>query len=155
MGAKCLVKIKNGQSASKLLNPTNQEIQLQKGNVLACVSDVDSSAVYSFDEYTTSSIHNTAQVNMIKAHQNTTNANIHSKTAITQQKLTFDLSNSDLNAQQKQQLTQFLHKNKDIFASGYHELGQCNTYMHKIETGPNSKPVKMPFYRTTLQIILK
>lgn len=85
MGAKCLVKIKNGQSAFKLLNPTNQEIQLQKGNVLACVSDVDSSAVYSFDEYTTSSIHNTAQVNMIKAHQNTTNANIHSKTAITQQ----------------------------------------------------------------------
>lgn len=74
---------------------------------------------------------------MIKAHQNTTNANIHSKTANTQQKLTLDFGNSDLNAQQKQQLTQFLHKNKDIFASGYHELGQYNTYMHKI-TNPNS-----------------
>lgn len=53
LGAKCLVKIKNGQSAFKVLNPTNQEIQLRKGKVLACVSDVDSSAVYSFDEYTT------------------------------------------------------------------------------------------------------
>lgn len=74
---------------------------------------------------------------MIKAHQNTTNANIHSKTANTQQKFTLDFGNSDLNAQQKQQLTQFLHKNKDIFASGYHELGQYNTYMHKI-TNPNS-----------------
>lgn len=105
LDAKCHVKIKNGQSAFKVLNPTNQEIQLQKGKVLACVSDVDSSAVYSFDEFTTLSIHNTAKVNMIKAHQNTTNSNIHSKTANTQQKLTFDLGNSDLNAQQKQQLT--------------------------------------------------
>lgn len=101
-----------------MLNLTNQEIQLQKGEVLACVSDVDSSAVYNFDEFTTSSIHNTAQVNMIKAHQNTTNANIHSKNANTQQKLTFDFGNLDLSAQQKQQLTQFLHKNKDILLLG-------------------------------------
>lgn len=67
MGAKCLVKIYIGQSAFKVLNPTKQEIQLQKGKVLACASDVDSSAVYSFDEFTTSSVHNTAQVNMIKS----------------------------------------------------------------------------------------
>lgn len=67
LGAKCLVKIYIGQSAFKVLNPTKQEIQLQKGKVLACVSDVDSSAVYSFDEFTTSSVHNTAQVNMIKS----------------------------------------------------------------------------------------
>lgn len=60
LGAKCLVKIYIGQSAFKVLNPTKQEIQLQKGKVLACVSDVDSSAVYSFDEFTTS-------VNMIKS----------------------------------------------------------------------------------------
>lgn len=67
LGAKCLVKIYIGQSAFKVLNPTKQEIQLQKGKVLACVSDVDSSAVYSFNEFTTSSVHNTAQVNMIKS----------------------------------------------------------------------------------------
>ena len=150
LGAKCFVRVRNGQSAFKVLNPTNQEIQLQKGKVLACVSDVDSSAVYNFDDDTaTSSIHNTAQVNIIKTSQNTKSVNTQSKTVNTQQKLSFDLSNSDLNAKQKQELTQFLHKNRDIFASGYHELGQCNTYLHKIETDPNSKPVKMPFYRTT------
>lgn len=84
-----------------------------------------------------------------KAHQNTANVNIHSKTANTQQKLTYDLGNLDLSAQQKQQLTQFLHKNRDIFAFWYYKLGECNTYMHTIETDPNSKPVKLPFYRTT------
>ena len=45
-------------------------------------------------------------------------------------------------------MKQFVGKNRDIFASVYHELGQCSTYMHKIETDPNAKPIQMPFCRT-------
>lgn len=141
LGAKCLVKDKNGQSVLKVLNPTTQEIRLPKGKVLAKVADFDHNVVLNFDDTDTSpSIHNTAQVNMVTTEQKTTKDNTH---------LNFDLSHSNLSTHQKHKMTQFLNKHRDIFATGYHELGQCNTYMHKIETDPNAKPIKMPFYRTT------
>lgn len=141
LGAKCLVKDKNGQSVLKVLNPRTQEIRLPKGKILTKVADFDHDAVLNFDDTDTSpSIHNTAQVNMVTTEQKTTKDNTH---------LNFDLSHSNLSTHQKHKMTQFLNKHRDIFATGYHELGQCNTYMHKIETDPNAKPIKMPFYRTT------
>lgn len=66
LGAKCLVKDKNGQSVLKVLNPRTQEIRLPKGKILTKVADFDHDAVLNFDDTDTSpSIHNTAQVNMV------------------------------------------------------------------------------------------
>lgn len=136
LGSKCLVKVQNGRSFLRVLNPTNQSIRFSRGKVVANVVDFDhkSCAVYNLD--TTTKPNHMAQTK--------------SKTTPSDTKdISFDLSNSDLNTYQKETMTKFLHKHKDIFATGTHDLGKCNTYMHKIETDPNAKPVKMPFYRTT------
>ena len=71
-------------------------------------------AYYFDDDPLTSPVNNSAHDYTVNTHANT-------QSKITKQDLNFDLSNSDLNAQQKQTMKQFLDKNRDIFASGYHK----------------------------------
>ena len=70
--------------------------------------------VYYFDDPLTSPVNNSAHDYTVNTHANT-------QSKITKQDLYFDLSNSDLNAQQKQTMKQFQDKNRDIFASVYHK----------------------------------
>ena len=74
---------------------------------------------------------------------------IHHTSAPQKDHINFDLSDSDLSSKQKDIMTAFPLQNRDDFATSFNELGQCNKYMHKIETLPNAKPVKMTFYRAT------
>lgn len=140
LGAKCLVKVKNCQSVLKVLNPTTQEIRLPKGKVLAKVADFDHDAVLNFDDTDTSpSIHNNARQ---YGHYRTEHYKRQYTPELWPQSLRFINTSETQNDSVSQQTQRY-------FSTGYHELGQCNTYMNKIETDPNAKPIKMPFYRTT------
>lgn len=57
-------------------------------------------AYYFDDDTLTSPVHNSAHVNTVNTYANT-------QSKITKQDLNFDLSNSDLNAQQKQTMKQY------------------------------------------------
>ena len=135
MAAKCLVKVTKGLAYFRVLNPTNQSIVIHRNKVLATVSDIDPHCVLNLDDPV-----DIPDINTMTSSNTANSKAIH-----------FDLSNSDLTNAQKHTLAAFLQQNRDVFATGLHELGQCNKYMHKIETLPNAKPVKMPFYRATPQ----
>lgn len=63
----------------------------------------------------------------------------------------FDLSNSDLNPQQKQTLLTFLQRYKSVFAKELSELGNCSLQPHNIDTG-NAPPIRQRFYRQSPQV---
>ena len=134
MAAKCLIKVNRGPAYFRVLNPTDQAITLNKNKVLATVSEIDKKCIFNIDDPVKS-----PSVNTFKG------------TNKKQEPLHFDLSGSDLSSEQKDILLTFLKQNRDIFATGLHELGKCNRYMHKIETDPHARPVRMPFFRTTPQ----
>ena len=148
LGSKCLVKVNNGHSCLKVLNPTSQKIRLCKGKIVATVSNFDHDTCSVYNLESPSSTNNSASINMVKT-QNNAQMTANTQTEVNTHDIHFDLSKSDLTVQQRTILQQFLSQHRDIFATGYHELGKCNTYMHKIDTDPNAKPIKMPFYRTT------
>lgn len=54
LGSKCLVKVQNGRSFLRVLNPTNQSIRFCRGKVVPNVVDFDhnSCAVYNLDTTT-------------------------------------------------------------------------------------------------------
>ena len=62
--------------------------------------------------------------------------------------LGFDLKDSDLTESQKLEFLAFLGKNRDVFAKDVSELGRCDLYQYKIDTG-DAPPVRQRFYRTS------
>ena len=128
LGAKCLVKINKGKAVLRLINPNESDIYLKGNKVLAIVSQVEKENIFSLSE----------------VGNETTNFNKSNP----KPNFKFDLSDSDLDEQQKQELLQFLERNNDLFSSGLHDLGKTNLQTHIIDTG-DAPPVKMPFYKQT------
>ena len=64
------------------------------------------------------------------------------------QNLDFDLSNSDLNEQQKQELLNLLHEYRDCFANSMEEIGCTHLISHSIDT-TDDIPVKARPYKTS------
>ena len=125
IGAKCLVKIRNGKAMLRVVNPTNRDICLKGNKILATVSQFKSDSVCSFD------------------------GTEHTKQKYTSnKKYSFDLSNSNLNEEQKTKLLKMLNENSDIFSEGMHDIGKTDLQVHEIDTG-NAKPVRTPFYKQT------
>ena len=119
LGAKCLVKINKGKAVLRLINPNDSDIYLKGNKVLAIVSQVEKENIFSLKE----------------VENETTNLN-HSN-----HKPNFDLSDADLDEQQKQELLQFLERNNDLFSSGLHDLGKnkfTNTH-HRYWRCPSSQ----------------
>ncbi|CAG2254636.1 unnamed protein product [Mytilus edulis] len=131
MAAKCLVKVKRGRAMFKLCNPTDTEIFIRYNTILATISDIDTSCIIPLEQ-------NEASVNNLETCREKANFE---KTPIH-----FDLSDSELNSEQKRQLQEFLKTQRDVFATNLKELGKSDRYAHKIETF-ESTPIKMPFYR--------
>ena len=132
MGARCLVRIKKGRAVIRMINPNNRDIHLKGNKVLAVVSQVETQNIFSLGTDS----------------EMTTNAPQFSKTNNTTTKFDFNLTNSDLNEQQKQKLILLLNKNNDIFSEGLHDLGRTHLAEHTIETG-DAPPVKLPHYKQT------
>lgn len=66
LGSKCLVKVNNGHSCLKVLNPTSKKICLCKGKIVATVLnfDHDTCSVYNLDSPL--STNSKASINMVK-----------------------------------------------------------------------------------------
>lgn len=74
----------------------------------------------------------------------------HITTEIQKQKeIHFNLDNADLEPKQKQILLEFLANHRENFALDLTELGRTDLHKHHIETKPGSRPVRLPFYRTS------
>ena len=130
MGAKCLVKVNKGKSVMRLINPTEKDIHLRGNKVLAIVSQVESTNIFTLNESESSQPKETEQIDLTKDTP----------------KFSFDLSNADLTDQQKQKLLSFLNSNSDIFSEGLHDLGRTHLVSHHIET-KDAPPVKLPPYK--------
>lgn len=116
----------------KVLNPTDKDISIPQNKVLAVVSEIDSKSINNFD----------AEVSNIKT----------SKNGNTRDDISFDMKDSKLTSKQKTTLTSFLKRNRDIFAKDLSKLGETNVYEHSIDTHPDARPVRMPFYRANPNI---
>ena len=59
-----------------------------------------------------------------------------------------DLSKGTLNSEQQAQLRTLLHKYRDVFALGDHELGCAVAVKHKVNLLPGTTPISLRAYRT-------
>lgn len=106
LGSKCLVKVNNGQSCLKVLNPPNQRVRLCRGKFVATVLnfDRDTCSVYNLDE-TQSLPYKTASVNMVQT-QAKTETSANTQTTNKTNDISFDIRKADQNTHQKQTLEQ-------------------------------------------------
>lgn len=135
--AKSLVKVQGGKAVLRLLNPTNTDIKVKKNQVLASVTDIHSAQVYPIDDTNDHSF-----VGAAEPAQNRSTVETDIK---------FNLENSDLTSTQKSELLAFLAQHRSNFANDLSELGKTSIHKHRIDIYPGSKPVRLPFYRTSIQ----
>ena len=161
-GLKCLVTLQKNKAAFRLMNQTENNINLPIKTTVALVSDIDRNSVTTrHDPYACQSkpacayeALDTSNKTSKYRHQTCRPTRLHNtqtkQDTSTDQfsNLTFALSDSDLSEERKTQLEAFIYRNKDIFSTGIHDLGQTILPSHIIETN-TTKPVKMPFYRQT------
>ena len=108
-GAKCLVTVRKGKAVIRLLNPTNQDIEIKGNKVLAAVSEIDKNSIYAL---------NTAP--------NSENSDDSPEDKPKSSKFEFNLDDSDIDDAQKQRLLNLLDSNSDLFAEGLHDLGRTH-----------------------------
>ena len=142
MGARCLVKPNSNSCYYQLLNPTNSDINLRKNCTVGNFSQVQSDKIF-------------GEVNDKHATISNIDININSKQNSEcikiAKELDIDLSESDLTDAQKDALLTVIGHNRDAFAKDMSELGSCDIYKHKINTG-DSKPIRQHRYRTTPKV---
>ena len=129
-GAKCVVTVRKGKAVMRVLNPTDNPIQLPGNKVIGIVTPIQQASVF------TLSPHIAKQDNFNSSDQ----------AEIPDEELQFDFTNSDLSEEQKAILLTFLRQNKDIFVTGLHNLGRTWLQTHNIDTG-NSPSVRSAFYK--------
>lgn len=133
--ARCYVQVNSSQAFIRLINPTFEQVQIPMNFIVANVVEINQGEIVSLE----------GGVNTINAlhpdiSKSQTNRNLH-----------FDLENSDLDHNQKEVLLKFLANHRDNFATDLSELGMTSAHKHQIEIKPNSKPVRLNFYRTSPQ----
>lgn len=142
IGVTCVAKPNASSSFPyKILNTTNHSVSLPKGTPVATVTLL---AEENISRPINQPDTNNTDMNAIDALDDETKTN-YRKLA---DELNFDLSQTDLTSEQKDDLLIFLGKNRKVFAKDLSELGRTSIYHHKIHTGDNP-PVKRRFYRTT------
>ena len=133
MGARCLVKVKNGKAVLRLANPTDKNIFWKNNTILATVSEIDEEHVFCLDDENTHRTENQCKMS--------TQNNEHDDN------LNFNLNDSTLSPEQRDCLLKLLHKNSNIFSRGPYDIGRTHLQEHKIELQENATPVRMPFYK--------
>lgn len=128
VAAKSLVQVKNSRAFFKIINPTDKNVRIPFNKLLAVIYEVDDTSVSNFDAPVSSFEHQ-------------------SKSATSD--ISFNLNCSSLSKAQKSTLEKFLIENRDVFTKDLSELSQTNVYDYHIQTIPDAKPVKMPFYRAS------
>ena len=131
-GAKCVVTVRKGKAIMRILNPSDKPVHLSGNKVIGIVTPLTQASVFALSPH-------------IPNHDTST-SDTTSNAEISDEDLTFDFANSDLNEQQKDILVTFLRQNKDVFTTGLHNLGRTGVTKHDIDTG-DALPVKSAFYK--------
>ena len=140
LGARIIGKIEKGTSCMQIMNPSDSWIHLDQNEPVARVERLDSSSILKENKFEGS-------VDSRKVSKNANNLTDDEYLQIAKS-LGIDLTNSNLNEDQKQQLLIFIGKNRDVFATNTAELGHTHYFPHKIETG-DATPVRRRPYRVT------
>ncbi|KAK3100025.1 hypothetical protein FSP39_013636 [Pinctada imbricata] len=136
IAAKCLVEVQpNKKALIKVLNPTYSDVRLKRRQIMATIEEVNPNEIVSLDDTSRPDISITEGVARLPQSEEV--------------KLDFDLSDSDLTNEQKEDLLRFLTQYKDVFSTDLSQIGKTSLYKHKIDTVPGSKPVRKQFYRTS------
>jgi hypothetical protein len=138
LGVKCIVQVTKGKAMYRLMNPMEYDISLPIGHTLAVVSEIDVHSIVSLDM---------EQDNTVDNGEHTPK----SPAPSTEPRLDFDLTDSDLTPEQKNKLLEFLHTQRDVFATSLHDLGATNVYHHSIDTG-DAPPIRKAFYRASPKV---
>lgn len=138
-GAKCLVKLHRQRRQStahmSILNPTPNPVFIHADTIVATVHEFEIDQLQPWtDELDKDGSPNASCFNVNVPTKDTPD-------------ISFDLSKSDLNVEQKKTLLNFLGQNKDLFSPSLQNLGKTDLYQHVIETEPGKGPVRLPFYR--------
>lgn len=136
--AKCLVKIKGSHAVFRIMNPNFHDVYLPHNFIVAHAMEIDEKQIFPFD------CQNQNKPKGPTINQISPDIENHAQ-------IQFNLENADLDPSQKQELLKFLHEHRDNFAKDLTELGKTGLHKHHIEIQPGSRPVRLPFYRTSPQ----
>ena len=120
----------------RFMNPNDHHVHISHRKVLATISLVDESFIHSLDDTRMAD----CSIANIETSKVSANPSLH-----------FDFSDSDLTPDQRNQLECFLHTQRSVFAKDWTELGKTDLHHHEIRTG-DADPVRMPFYRQSVQV---
>lgn len=134
--AKCLIKVHKRMGVIRIMNPHCHNISLPHNYIVAHVMEIEQKHIFPLDA-TSQNKSKVPQVNQITTEMQK------------QKEIHFNLDNADLEPKQKQILLEFLANHRENFALDLTELGRTDLHKHHIETKPGSRPVRLPFYRTS------
>ena len=103
-GAKCLVKVNKNKAIFRVVNPSDQNINIPVNRIVASVCDIDSEHVHLLDG-SKPDPNSCPSVNKISVNDTD------------DPELSFNISNSNLSEDEKITLKKFLLQNKDVFSS--------------------------------------
>lgn len=138
--ARTVSRLKRGRVVGKVLNPNNAAVTLLPGTVIGNIE-------YILDRDIRGKQALVTVATLEERKERTNYGNVKAELSA----LGIEIQESDLTDNQKDNLVEFLLKNKDIFAKDASELGLTNLGSMNIDTG-NHPPVRMRPYRVSPQI---
>ena len=136
--ARAVVSPYNATVLCRVLNPTNSPIELRRKTIIATLEPIADEDLLTFDSCAAINTVDATCGSHAEANKSSANDIIND--------LGIDLSNADLNPEQKQRFIEFLAENSPVFAKDMSELGCTNAYYHHIETN-GSAPQRARMYR--------
>lgn len=144
IGARTICKFDKGMACMQIMNPNDVWIHLRSNEPVARVDRIYSSDVVR-ECKETESVMSEVSINEESSSDHFKNDEEYVQIA---ESLGIDLTNSNINEQEKHKLMVFIGKNRDVFATDTSELGHTQYYPHKIDTG-DAAPVRRRPYRVS------
>ena len=142
----CLVPPDKDTAWIQIANFTTNSIRINRHTPIADMQLIDIRDIQNLPKQGTPQVNNMQET---LCTNNPTNTGVTlEKDKPKKQDLNFDLSNSDLNEKQKQDLFNLLHEYRDCFATGMHEIGCTPLISHAIDT-TDDIPVRSRAYKTS------
>jgi len=131
------------QVVCRVLNPTNDIVRLRKRQPIAQLEKIDQQNItelpHDFFDFSSKPTKPSYVINTL----DTTAQNDRPRTKISDLGITID--NDNLTSEEKQQLTELIESNSDLFASSLDQLPGCDLEPHVIDTG-NARPIRLRPY---------
>jgi transposase InsO family protein len=135
--AKCTVNAYRGKAVCQIMNPSPETVYLKQGKIIARAQTINHDNITEFSH---------EQVSV-----NSTSCREANKVATGKTDFNIDLSESNLNDTQKQELQNLIEQNRDVFSFNMSEIGCTNVMKHTMDTG-DAPPQRQMYYRTSPQV---